>query len=165
MHQDEWYHQSVNSNEMYRGGLGRAVERLFGGDSDTVLEELNDRLTSPTHEVGLFLLAVFDYETYQGAYRGRVEIEDLEAVAAVIRAWVNIGCMGVAARIFRGAGRIEGVPEAIEKLPVLMNAGMTANALDRAWHEGWYMPLYQSLARGTPLNYALEIVGGSLDDQ
>lgn len=150
---------------MYRGGLGRAVERLFGDDSDAVLEELNDRLTSPTHEVGLFLLTVFDYETYQGAYRGRVEIEDLDAVAAVIRAWANIGCMGVAARVFRGAGRVEGVPEAIEKLPVLMNAGMTANALDRAWQEGWYTPLYQSLARGTPLNYALEIVGGSLDDR
>ncbi len=165
MRQGAWYHRGVNANEMYRGGLGRAIERLFGDDSDAILEALNNHLQSPTHEVGLFLLTVFDYETYQGAYRGRVEIEDSEAVASVIRAWVNIECLGVTARIFRGAGRAEGVPEAISKLPVLAKAGLTANALDRAWQEGWYTPLYQSLARGTPLHYALDIVGGSLDDK
>jgi hypothetical protein len=150
---------------MYRGGLGRAVERLFEEDSDAILQSMNDHLTSPTHEVGLFLLTVFDYETYQGAYRGRIQIEDLDAVASVVRAWVNIGCLGVTSRVFRESGRVEGVAEAIEKLPVLLKGGMTANALDRAWQEGWYTPLYQSLARGTPLNYALDIVGGSLDDR
>jgi len=151
------------TNEMFRGGLGRAIERLFGAESDAVLKELNERLTSPTHEVGLFLLSVFDYETYQGAYRGRVEISDLDAVSSVMRAWLNIGCVGIAARIFRGGGRVEGVAEAIEKLPVLTEAGMTADALDRAWQEGWYIPLYKSLRRGTPLDYALEILGVTLD--
>lgn len=158
-----WYHQSMATNEMFRGGLGRAIERLFGDESDAVLEELNERLLAPAHEVGLFILTVFDYETYQGAYRGRVEINDIEAVSSVMRAWLNIGCLGVAARIFRGGGRVEGVAEAIEKLPVLTEAGMTAEDLDRAWQEGWYIPLYKSLRRGTPLNYALEILGVTLE--
>lgn len=147
----------------FRGGYARAVARLFGDEADTILLKMTAKLESPTHEFGLFLLGLFDLDTHQACFKGVPEIDDMDVVAEVTRAWVETGCDPLVAGAFHGEGRNPDVAEAIRAIPELHGHGLTAGNLSQAWREDFYIPLLKSLRRGTPLGYALEVLGKSFD--
>lgn len=147
----------------YRGGYARAVGRLFGDEADAILRRMTARLSSPTHEFGLFLLSLFDFETHEACFKGTYQIDDMDVVADVTRAWVEVDCHPLVAGAFRTEGRNPEVVEAIRAIPELSGHGLTGSNLSQAWREGWYIPLLKSLRRGTPLQYALVVLGKSFD--
>lgn len=153
----------MGEQEKFRGGYARAVHRLFGDEADTILQQMTAQLSTPTHEFGLFLLALFDFETHEACFKGTFQIDDMDVVAEVTRAWVETGCHPLVAGTFRGQGRNPEVVEAIRAIPELSSYGLTAANLSQAWREDFYIPLLKSLRRGTPLEYALIVLEKTFD--
>lgn len=142
---------------MYRGGFARAVRRIFGDQSDEALSIMTEHLEQPTHRFGLFLLGVFGYETYQAVYQGSGEVEDLETVTTLMKIWLDMDCNPAVAEVFKERGHDPDAAEAATMLPEILSAGLSSSEAATAWTDGWYIPLVQSLRRGTPLDYALTI--------
>lgn len=149
---------------MYRGGFARAVRRIFGDQSDNAMSIMTEHLEQPTHRFGLFLLGVFGFETYQAIYQGTGEVEDMESVTALTQAWLDMECNPAIAQVFKDSGHHPEAAEAAQMLPEILQAGLSASDAAKAWGDGWYIPLVQSLRRGTPLEYALTLTRDKVDN-